>query len=146
MKVFSSAIIIMLSLSVLPSQLWAENTAPIRSATDIPGAVKIDAEQLIELVNNVNDVVIIDSRLTKNRSFGFIEDSISLPDTKTNCTSLKQLVSNFSSSVVFYCNGPKCGRSDNAVKTALNCGYNKVFWYRGGIEEWQHKNYPLVIN
>ena len=49
-----------------------------------------------------------------------------------------------STPVVFYCNGINCDRSDKAVVIALGCGYTAIHWFRGGIEEWREKNYPLM--
>ncbi|MBL4868208.1 MAG: rhodanese-like domain-containing protein [Pseudomonadales bacterium] len=46
--------------------------------------------------------------------------------------------------MVYYCNGPKCGRSATAVKIALKCGYEKIFWFRGGFEEWKIKRFPII--
>lgn len=52
----------------------------------------------------------IDSRVTADRKEGFIEGSISLPDTDTRCKSLAQAVAALNSPLLFYCNAVKCGR------------------------------------
>lgn len=136
----------MIVLSAISTSLLAESAAPIRSPEAIEGATKINSEELIELVNEVTDVVLVDSRLTTNRTFGYIEGSISLPDIDTNCKTLKTTIPSFENAAVFYCNGPKCGRSEAAVRVAIQCGYTNVYWFRGGIEAWRQKHYPLVIN
>ncbi|MFT3791295.1 MAG: rhodanese-like domain-containing protein [Rudaea sp.] len=40
--------------------------------------------------------------------------------------------------LVFYCLSSHCWMSYNASLRAINLGYTNVFWYRGGIEAWQH--------
>ena len=88
--------------------------------------------------------IIIDSRISSDRKLGYIPGSISLPDTDTNCESLARLIPEKSDPVVFYCNGPKCRRSDIAVVIAVDCGYTSIYWFRGGIEAWRANNYPIA--
>lgn len=110
----------------------------------IPGVARVDAEGLLALVNERPDLVIIDARIGMDRRQGYIEGSASLPDVDTNCRSLGRLVRDKATPVLFYCNGPKCGRSVTAARIALGCGYRSVYWFRGGFEEWQSKNYPYL--
>jgi rhodanese-related sulfurtransferase len=110
----------------------------------IPGAVIIDAEQLITLVEHHPDVVLIDARVREDRADGYIEGSVNLVDVRTDCDSLARLLSGPATPVVFYCNGVACDRSTHAVRIALACGYREVYWFRGGVEEWRAKHYPLI--
>ena len=52
---------------------------------------------------------------------------------------------NLNMPLVFFCQGAKCWESYNAVLRALNLGYTKVYWYRGGIASWgeAHRQYPI---
>lgn len=111
---------------------------------EIPGVTKVDAEGLLDLVDKIPDLVIIDARLRQDRMQGYIEGSVSLPDVKTTCAALAKHVSRKSAPVLFYCNGPKCGRSVSSSRKALACGYTRVYWFRGGFEEWKKKSYPFV--
>ena len=111
---------------------------------DIPGTVKVDAEGLLGLVERLPRLVIVDSRIRQDRMQGYIEGSLSLPDVETDCRSLARIVPEKSTPVLFYCNGPKCGRSVHASRKALGCGYTSVYWFRGGFEEWVGKNYPYL--
>lgn len=121
-------------------------TSLVHAATpeQIEGATRVSAEEFIELYSTYPDLVVIDSRIRANRKHGYIEGSLSLPDTKTNCTSLAELIRQHDTPVAFYCNGVKCGRSATAVRLALECGYQRVFWFRGGFEEWKEKNFPYL--
>jgi rhodanese-related sulfurtransferase len=110
----------------------------------IEGAVTIDAEKLIALVVERKDTVLIDSRLGTDRADGYIEGSVALVDTRTDCDSLGRLIGTRTTPVIFYCNGVRCERSDRAVRIAVSCGYREVYWFRGGVEEWRLKKYPLI--
>jgi len=112
------------------------------SPETIDGSTKIDAESFIELAREHEDLVIIDSHIRADRRQGYIAGSISLPDTDTDCTSLLPLMKK-NTPVVFYCNGPKCRRSDRAVAIAKDCGYTNLYWFRGGFEEWKDKHYLI---
>ncbi|MCR4300640.1 MAG: rhodanese-like domain-containing protein [Sulfuricaulis sp.] len=137
-------------LPVIVVLAWGALTAPVQAEKgvvapdNIHGTVKVDAEGLIDLVGTIPDLVIIDARIRQDRAQGFIEDSISLPDVKTDCVSLSKILPGKSSPVLFYCNGVKCVRSGHSSRIALGCGYNRVYWFRGGFEEWKDNNYPFV--
>ena len=71
-------------------------------------------------------------------------DRCTLVDTKTDCDSLARLIGTRTTPVIFYCNGVRCDRSGRAVGIAVACGYRDVYWFRGGIEEWRAKEFPLI--
>lgn len=111
---------------------------------EIPNATKVDAEGLINAISKHDDMVLIDSRIAMDRKQGYIEDSISLPDTETDCDSLSVLIPELGQAALFYCNGVKCGRSVKAIYVAQKCGYTNLYWFRGGFEEWTEKGYPFL--
>lgn len=132
-----------LLVSLIPPMVLAE---PVVEVPDhIDGATTLTAEELIELVNSRDDLLVIDSRLAGDRSFGYLEDSISLPDIDTDCDALEDLAADKQTAMAFYCNGVNCGRSVRAVEQARSCGYRALYWFKGGIQEWKEKNYPLVV-
>lgn len=112
----------------------------------VEGAKKISAEQLISLAETLPDLIIIDARIKKDRSHGYLEGSISLTNTDTDCSSLTNVVGKIDRPTVYYCNGPKCGRSYASIQIAVKCGYNNLYWYRGGFEDWKSKDYPFVVS
>jgi len=118
--------------------------APVVSPGEISGALRIDAERLLDLYAQIDDLTVIDARIESDRKNGYIENSISLPDIRTDCQALAQWIPSVHHPVAFYCNGPKCGRSARSAGTAVQCGYDRVYWFRGGIEEWTQKQYPLI--
>lgn len=118
--------------------------AEVISPDNIPGTTRVDAEGVINIVNTVSDLVMVDARITSDRKQGFIEGSVSLPDLETSCATLGKIIPRKSSPSLFYCNGVKCGRSVKSIKIAQDCGYEKIYWFRGGFEEWKAKGYPFV--
>ncbi len=122
----------------------ALETAPVVSPEQIPGTQRIDAEGLLDLYEQFSELLVIDARIESDRKNGYIEHSISLPNIATDCHVLQNRIASRHHPVVFYCNGPKCGRSAKSAAIAVQCGYDQVYWFRGGIEEWTTRQYPLV--
>lgn len=118
----------------------AEETVP----DSIAGTTKISAEELIKLAQTEPSLIIVDSRKSSDHADGYIEGSISLPDTETTAGSLAGRIPNKSTPVIFYCNGIKCGRSATAAKIAAAAGYTKIYWFRGGWAEWTEKGFPVA--
>lgn len=46
--------------------------------------------------------------------------------------------------LVFYCQGRQCWMSYNAALRSIALGYRNVFWYRGGMEAWNHAGLQFV--
>jgi rhodanese-related sulfurtransferase len=117
---------------------------------DVPqslaGANTLNAEALITLAQNINDLIVIDNRLAGDRDLGFIGESYNLPDVNTNCMTLAQINSDRKRNMVFYSNGVKCDRSITALKKAQQCGYKQLYWFRGGFEEWREKDYSYLLD
>ena len=128
-----------LMLLLSPIIVHAAFTAPDR----LPGITPVDAEQFITLIQQ-ETVVVIDSRLAVDRNQGHIENSVGLLDTATDCDSLATLAPKVVTTLLFYCNGVKCPRSSRAATIAQACGYKRVFWLRGGFDEWKQKKYPYL--
>jgi len=121
-----------------------DSTIAETSPDNIPNTTKVTAEQLIELANAYPELVIIDSRIAGDRKKGYIEGSISLPNTLTDCVSLNKHINKKSIPSLYYCNGIKCGRSVKAIEIAQTCGYTNIYWFRGGFEEWLSKDLPYI--
>jgi rhodanese-related sulfurtransferase len=125
---------------LLPLSAISAPTSP----EHIDGTKQVDAEGLIEVVGEIENIIIVDSRIPGDRKQGYIEGSISLPDVETTCETLAKHIPAKTSPALFYCNGVKCGRSAVAVKMAISCGYTNTYWFRGGFEEWLAKGYPYL--
>ena len=110
----------------------------------IGGTTRVTAEELIDLANRLPKLVIIDARMRGDRVHGYIEGSVSLPNVETDCKSLARVIPAKTTPVLFYCNGVKCGRSAVSARIAVKCGYEQIYWFRGGFEEWKAKGYPFL--
>lgn len=122
----------------------ADQSRKIVSPESIEGVINVDSEGLIGMIMQHDDLVLVDSRIISDRNEGYIEGSISLPDTDTNCESLAKAAPSLTTPLMFYCNGIRCGRSAKAAVMARDCRYRNIYWFRNGMEEWQQKEYPLV--
>ena len=47
--------------------------------------------------------------------------------------------------LVFYCEA-KCWMSWNAAKRAVEYGYQAVYWFPGGMQDWTAAGYPTLLN
>ena len=134
-----ASILIPLALLLFISPMLAAEEAP----ASIDGTTLVDAEKIIELVESLDDLIIVDARTVGDYDKGHIPDSVRLVNTETNADSLSKILSSKESPVVFYCNGVNCGRSVESCKIAVAEGYTNVYWFRGGIKEWEAKGFPV---
>ncbi len=109
----------------------------------LPGATVVTADELIELAASLNDLVVIDARKPFDWENGHLDGAIHMVDAEMTEEGLAAVVRR-DQAVAFYCNGPKCDRSGNAIIKAASWGWARIYWFRGGIEEWTEKNYPLT--
>lgn len=112
---------------------------------NIPGVETLSASSLVLLAQGVDDLKLIDARLPADRYNGFVEDSILLADIDNVCASLDSVVTTKEQALVFYSNGIHCARSVRAVNRALDCGYSRVYWLRGGFDEWRRSDFPYLL-
>jgi len=139
---FLNYILILFLITVVSNKSYAEDQ--LDAPSKIPGVTKIFAEDVFDLHEKTPGLLIIDARITGDRKHGYIEGSVNLPDIETNCDTLAKIIPEKNTPILFYCNGVKCGRSVNSSKIALKCGYTKIYWFRGGFEEWKLKNMPFL--
>ena len=132
----------------------------------LKGAVVVNAEELHQLIQQHPDTALIDvlpamrkppdfpdNRLWRPPPRLNIPDSIWLPNVGygnpapnfqeyfvKNLKELKQ--KNPTRNLVFYCL-ENCWMSWNAAKKALELGYNNIYWFPGGTNEWEFMDYKL---
>ncbi len=109
----------------------------------VSGTTKVTAEQLVELLKEMPELVIIDARNRDEYSKGHIEGALSLPDTDMTPERLARSVRDKETPLLFYCNGERCLRSANAAQKAVKWGYRRIYWMRGGWREWTSKALPI---
>lgn len=111
----------------------------------VDGAKTVTAEQLLDLVDQLDNLVIIDARGQGDYDKGHIPDVVRIKNDDVTADSLAAAVPTMDTPIAFYCNGVKCGRSADAVAKAKAAGYTNLYWFRGGIAEWQEKGYPVEM-
>lgn len=120
----------------------------VASAEDAPmqisGANTVNAKQIFALINKDPKLVILDNRKEEDYAAGHIEGAVRLLDTDVSSDTLAKYMSSKDFSVLFYCNGVKCGRAAKAAAKAVELGYTKVYYYALGMQEWNKEGLPLV--
>ena len=111
---------------------------------NIPGAMIVNAEEVIKLIFSNPNLIMIDSRKETEFVKGHIEGAINILNTQLDEKKLEQVAADKTAAVLFYCNGERCLRSADAVNKAIGWGYSNVFWFRGGWKEWSEKRFPVV--
>ncbi|WP_052501398.1 rhodanese-like domain-containing protein [Thiomicrospira microaerophila] len=109
----------------------------------VPGTTKVNAEKVLDLAESLPDLVIVDARIPQDRqAAGWIPGAVFLPNIETDEASLANVIPTKSTPVVFYCNGPKCGRSGDSATKAVKAGYKNIYYFQGGWEEWASAGLP----
>jgi len=134
--------------TILPQIRSSWNDTPL----NIEGAEVVDAKQVLDL--RTNGVPIIDARVAAEYEESHIPKAINVPYAEKSEKSsnfnpqldhfdLTKLPANKNTGIVFYCNAGACWKGYKAAVVAVNAGYKKVYWFRGGLPEWKGKSYPL---
>ena len=139
------AFLCVILISAAPRALAADSPLPTPATQTLAVAITIDAENLVELYQSVPQLRIIDSRHPQDHRQGYIETSVNLPLESTDCDALSRLSQGRDQAFVFYCNGNAADTSMAAIQIASDCGYRRLFWFRGGFVEWEDKDYPYLI-
>lgn len=113
--------------------------------TSLPGATLVGADAVKQLM--AQGAVVVDTRNEQEFKARHIEGARFLPygekslkdvayDAKLDdFPGLATLDKN--QPTIFHCNGAECWKSYKASKAALAAGFGKVYWFRGGMPEWE---------
>lgn len=94
---------------------------------------KMDAGESLTLVNALSPI--------EHKEL-CIKGSVNIPASKVKAGH-PLLPADKSSLLIFYCKGPKCGKSRAAATKAQKLGYTNVMVYNEGLPAWAKKGYPL---
>jgi rhodanese-related sulfurtransferase len=89
------------------------------------------------------DFTLIDARTRVEYAEGHIEGAQSCPASEI-ATQLASMVPDRGRRLVFYCNGPKCTKSQKAARAALALGYRDVLEYNEGLPAWREAKLPVT--
>ena len=106
-----------------------------------PGVRTIGELELIEHLREGQPV--IDTRLAHFHHQATIPGARSIPHEQI-LDHVDEL--SHSAPTAFFCNGPQCAATPDAVHKLLNAGYppDAIYYYRGGIHDWIMLGYPTV--
>ena len=137
MKTFLTTFVTLTLLITTPLINAEEKTSP----ETVAGAITINASEAKKLFDQ--EVMFIDVRKDKDWTAGRIPgaEHIELKKVYSEKT-LGEFVKK-DQLVVIYCNGPKCLRSSKASAMAVDWGFKKVRYFRGGLPAWKAASYPV---
>ena len=132
-------LILLLSL-VVTCSVYAEKKE-YRSPETVEGAVTVSVQQAKELFDQ--GVIFIDVRNPRFYAKGHVRGAYHL-DFKYNFDEEKlAAVAKKDQPLVIYCSGVKCSRSYRASEKAIEWGYTKVYYFRGGMADWKKAAYLI---
>jgi len=111
----------------------------------IDGAQTVTAEELLDLVDQHPNLVIIDARSQGDYDKGHLPEVIRIKNDDVTAETLAAAIDTKDTPTCFYCNGVNCARSADAITKAKVAGYSNLYWFRGGIAEWQEKGFPVEL-
>jgi len=89
------------------------------------------------------DFTLIDARTRVEYAEGHIAGAQSCPASEV-ASQLPSMVPDRSHRLVFYCNGPKCTKSQKAAHAAIAFGYSNVLEYNEGLPAWREAKLPVI--
>jgi len=111
----------------------------------LPGATVVTLPEVKALVNN--GAVLVDTRIAEEYKDKHIPGALWIPygEKSLKDVAFDARADNFpglakldrEQNIVFQCNGPECWKSYKASKAAIAAGYKHVYWFRGGMPEWE---------
>lgn len=111
----------------------------------LPGATVVNLETVKALVSN--GAVLVDTRIEAEYKDRHIPGAVWLPygEKSLKDVAFDAKLDSFPGlakldrerNIVFQCNGPECWKSYKASKAAIAAGYKHVYWFRGGMPEWE---------
>ena len=130
----------------------AGNAAAQDTPNSLAGVTVVDAAKVQEMMRS--GVVLYDTRVAAEYAEAHIKGAKSLPykeksakavgfDKGQDEFALDKLPAGKNTAVIFYCNAGDCWKSYKASKVAVDAGYKRVVWFRGGIPDWRSKGLPV---
>lgn len=103
----------------------------------------IGSEELKSMIDrNPPGLLVIDARNPEEYQEVHIRGAINIPVGKLE-KERSLLRAPKDATVVFYCNGVKCGKSKKSAKIAVEMGYRHIYLYAEGMPVWEEKGYPI---
>lgn len=103
----------------------------------------VDTVGELELVEHLDrGLALIDSRSPESHAAATIPGARNIPHEETG-----ERISELDPGrpTVFFCNGPQCGASPDAIEALLGAGHPSaaILYYRGGLHDWVSLGLPI---
>ena len=140
------------ALAVLAFSVPSAHAAKIDTPQTLAGVTVVDSAKVQELM--AAGVAVYDVRVAAEYAEKHIKGAKNLPykeksakaadfDKHQDSFALNRLPADKNTPIVVYCNSGDCWKSYKAAKVAVEAGYRKVYWFRGGFPEWSSKSLPV---
>jgi rhodanese-related sulfurtransferase/ABC-type phosphate/phosphonate transport system substrate-binding protein len=120
--------------------------------TTLPGAKVVAAREVQQLI--ARGAVMVDTRTDKEYATKRIPGAVFIPyhEKSLKDVAFEPAKDDFagvakldrSKPTVFACNGAECWKSYKASRVALAAGLKDVYWFRGGLPEWEAAGLPVA--
>ena len=109
---------------------------------DVPANLSVLTAPEVKYLLERDQLTLVNSLSRIEFEIQHIPGSINVPVTEMERDG--RLPRDRSHPIAFYCMGPRCTYSQRATRKAVEMGYQKAFWFQGGIPEWRRFNYPMA--
>jgi rhodanese-related sulfurtransferase len=110
---------------------------------DLESGTRLTPEQTIQLYRD-GRALFIDTRYREEYESGHIKNAVNLPANSSRdeiMVFLKPIEKN--KIIVTYCSSPSCNSSRRLAGFLSYRGYETVYVFLAGFEEWEKKGYPM---
>lgn len=113
------------------------------SPLEINAGANLNAEQTYRLLRE-GQTLFIDARYQKEFAESHIPGAINIPANLSRDRLMSELESiSKNRKIVVYCDSDKCQASRRLAGLMTYLGYERIYVYLPGFQEWQVKNYPV---
>jgi rhodanese-related sulfurtransferase len=88
------------------------------------------------------DFTVVDARTRVEYGEGHVAGAVNCPTSEVPAR-LPKMIKDRARQLVFYCNGPKCTKSQKAARAAIALGYKNVLEYNEGLPAWGKAGLPI---
>ena len=143
--IFQFLVIFFISVlsGVLFNSLSANGIPLLYKSPDLQSGSRLTPEQTFQLYRN-GRALFIDTRYREEYASGHIKNAVNLPANSSRdeiMVFIKPLPKN--KIIVTYCSNPSCNSSRRLAGFLSYRGYEKVYEFLAGFEEWEQRGYPL---
>jgi len=133
-----------LLFTILCISCWLATAALLQAAELQPALFKtVSTEELKKMLDSGDDkLLVIDARNPEEYDEVHIRNAINIPVSKLE-KNPALLPGDKKQSMVFYCNGIKCGKSKKAAQIAASQGYSNLMVYAEGMPVWEEKGMSI---